>query len=344
MNIFTDYIQNLEKALDANDGEAILSESNNYIKNYFEKGFKTFSYINESHLGETESRSSILLPSLKKFASNQGLTINFDQQLGLHPDFAYLKGTTNTENHYIISAFIDIKGSTNLFKRYSPKKVLVINDLIQKAAIHICVMFGGYIQRLQGDGLFIYFGGKNIPEIKAINQVLLATSVFSFFVKEELKSILEDRGINGIYTRIGIDLGHKKDVVWSDAGIDRISEVTTCSLHTSLAPKMQSNAVSNGIVVGDNLRKLDVENADIMTPVCHRTSDENDRYIFQISDKKFFYTQYDFGWLKFLKRQKFIATNLNGGITFIEKGENNNSPLDDLKVIASNNKPYLKGQ
>src|SRR5947208_2404428 len=41
-----------------------------------------------------------------------------DAKIGLHPDFKHLKGTVNTEYHYIVSVFIDIKGSTNLHKEY----------------------------------------------------------------------------------------------------------------------------------------------------------------------------------------------------------------------------------
>jgi adenylate cyclase len=88
-----------------------------------------------------------------------------DARIGLHPDFKHLKGTNNMEYHYIVSVFIDIKGSTNLHNEYDLEEVYVITNTIQSAAIHTCLSLGGHIQRLQGDGVFAYFGGKSIEKI-----------------------------------------------------------------------------------------------------------------------------------------------------------------------------------
>ena len=86
--------------------------------------------------------------------------IDYNQQLGLHPDFEHLKGTDIIEEHYIVSSFIDIKGSTNLFKKFDKQTVFLITNTILKAGIHTMLIFGGYVHRLQGDGLFVYFGDK----------------------------------------------------------------------------------------------------------------------------------------------------------------------------------------
>src|SRR5690606_32115194 len=102
-----------------------------------------------------------------------------------------------------------------------------------------------------------------------------------------LKSLFLEQGIENIYTRIGIDLGYDRDVVWGMAGIGEISEVTTCSLHTSLASKMQSKAVSNGVVIGDHIKKESPLLSEFFTPVCARTGSESDRYIFRIPDESF---------------------------------------------------------
>lgn len=337
MNIYKDYITNIERALNSEDSPGFINESNNYIKNYFQKGFSNVT-------GQAPSKEINLLPSLRKFASFLGLKPNFDQQLGLHPDFAHLKGSSRREKHYILSVFIDIKGSTNLFKKYSPQKVLVINDIIQKAAIHTCIMFGGYVHRLQGDGLFVYFGGKNIKVKDAVSQSLLSSSVFSYFMNVHLKESLEKKDIKGIYTRVGIDLGNHDDVIWSDAGIGSISEVTSCSLHTSLAPKMQSNAQSNGIVVGHNLKDKGLLVDDLMTPVYHRTGEESDRYIFKNPDTNFYYTQYDFNGEQFLRRQKFIATDMQGNYSFQIGDKSLDSSNEDIFPIARTNRPYFSNK
>jgi adenylate cyclase len=270
-----------------------------------------------------------------------GTQPNFDQKLGAHPDFARLKGTEETEEHYIVSMFIDVRRSTQLYGRYEPETVFIINNAIQRAAIHTALIFGGYVHRLQGDGLFAYFGGKNIRIADAVSRSLQFASVYSYFVKEDLKNVFEQQGIEEINTRIGVDLGYDADVIWAMAGIGEISEVTTFSLHTNLAAKMQQSAVPNGIVVGDHIKNEAPALADFISPVCKRTGNENDRYIFQAPKKGFRYTQYDFDWLKFLKRQEFIATDIMGRIQLKKK----QSPAvyansNNLAPIAVKSKPF----
>jgi len=334
MHIFDDYLKPIRAAMAADPKSGKLYENLSYSERSLQKGMD-FKAFNEQ---VPEKR---LLPNLADFARELGLTPNFDQALGLHPDFAHLKHSESLEDHYIVSMFVDIKGSTNLFKKYTPRTVWIITNTIQRAAIHTCLIFGGYVHRLQGDGLFVYFGSKNMTPELAVKRSLQFSSVFTYFVKEDLKNLFIEQGIENIYTRIGIDLGYDRDVIWGMAGIGEISEVTTCSLHTSLASKMQSSAVSNGIVVGDHVKNESSVLTEFYTPVCHRTKSENDRYIFQIPEERFNYTQYDFNWMAFLKRQDFIATDLYGQLQLKQKAvvvPNRN--LANLAPIAATSKPF----
>jgi len=334
MHIFDDYVKPIRAAIAADPKSGKLYENLSFSERSFQKGFD-FKTFNQQ---VPEKR---LLPNLADFAKELGLTPNFEQGLGLHPDFAHLKHSETLEDHYIVSMFVDIKGSTNLFKKYTTRTVWIVTNTIQRAAIHTCLIFGGYVHRLQGDGLFVYFGGKDMKPDVAVKRSLQFASVFSYFVKEDLKNIFSEQGIENIYTRIGVDLGYDRDVIWGMAGIGEISEVTTCSLHTSLASKMQSYAVSNGIVLGDNVKKESPELSEFYTPVCHRTNNENDRYIFQIPDERFNYTQYDFNWLSFLKRQDFIATDFAGNLQLKQKATvMANRNVANLAPIAVASKPY----
>jgi adenylate cyclase len=334
MHIYDDYLKPIRAAMVADPKSGNLYENLSYSERSHLKGMDLKAFNQQV----PEKR---LLPNLADFARELGLTPNFDQSLGLHPDFANLKHSEHLEDHYIVSMFVDIKGSTNLFKKYLPRTVWIITNTIQRAAIHTCLIFGGYVHRLQGDGLFVYFGGKNMTPKLAVERALQFSSVFTYFVKEDLKKLFNEQGIENIYTRIGIDLGYDRDVIWGMAGIGEISEVTTCSLHTSLASKMQSSAVSNGIVIGDYVKNESPALAEFYIPVCHRTKSENDRYIFQIPEERFNYTQYDFNWLSFLKRQDFIATDLSGGLQLKQKAvviPNRN--IANLAPIAATSKPY----
>lgn len=332
MNLYNTYFENIRQVM--NKGVAK------------ERYYSATGELNESILLEevrAQFQDNQLLPAMTELALKNGVTPNFNQPTGLHPDFADLKESQGVENHYIVSMFIDIKGSTNLFKRYDPLTVMVISNIIQKAAIHTCLAFGGYVHRLQGDGLFVYFGGKNINKKIAVERALQSAALFSYFMKNDLKELLNEQGVENIYTRIGIDLGYDSDVIWSLAGIGEISEVTTCSLHTSLAAKMQSYADNNGIVIGDNIKSEALILDQFFTPVCIRLVDNKKRYIFQIPEKGFRYTQYDFEWFKFLKTLDIIATDNNGKL--IMKTHNhlvyNNRNPQNLIPLAEKSKPYF---
>lgn len=336
MNIYNDYLQTIRSAMASGKKMRPFNETLSHFDADLIKG-QNYAEIKDQ---VAEKR---LLPSLQEFAQELGLSANFDQQLGLHPDFAHLKHSKNIEKHYIVSVFIDIKGSTNLFRKYTPERVSLITNAIQKAAIHTCLIFGGYVQRLHGDGLFVYYGGKELDIATAVLRALQSCSAFSYFVKTDLKNLLSEEGIENIATRIGIDLGHEEDVVWSMAGIGEISEITTCSLHTSLASKMQGNAETNGIVVGDNVKAQALKWQDHFNPVSNRTKDERDRYIFKDPEEGFNYTQYDFNWLNFLKKQDFVATDLLGNLSLKRKVVRiEHRKPETLRPIAVISKPYSK--
>lgn len=246
-------------------------------------------------------------------------------KLGEHPDFKHLKNTNQTEYHYITSIFIDIKGSTNLFKVYDNEIVYVITNTIQSAAIQTCLALGGHVQRLQGDGVFAYFGGKSIDPKHAVHKALTACSMFTYFVENDLKNIFEEDGIEDIKTRIGIDFGDDKDVLWANFGVMDVSELTTLSLHTSLASKMQAYAKSNGIVIGKNV----IDNGKIPNTLYDWVKDSNgnirERYIFKNEKKGFYYSQHSFDWFNYLCSLPNIVRDINGKLSFRP------NPLDELR-------------
>ncbi len=261
--------------------------------------------------------------------------------LGMHPDFSYLKGTDDTEYHWIISIFVDIQGSTNLFRDYNNEEIFNITNTIQSAVIHTIVKFGGHIQRLQGDGVLAYFGGKKDDKEDAVRRAMTAAAFISYFVKNDLKDLFLKDDIEEINTRIGIDFGDDETVMWANFGVEHISELTTLSLHTSLAAKMQAHAKSNGIVAGNNIKNLMPGNENYFELV----SEEN-RYIFKDPGNKFYYTQWIFKWYQFLKKQPFICCENDGSLSLVRPVKpvvNPPAPPIDysgLAAIADSNKPY----
>jgi len=294
--------------------KSIVSESRTRKSN-IEKGFNSFRGI--GGIPNENFKRKMLFQEQRNFSNmihlntkSLGIILDYENlknaKLGLHPDFIKLKGTDEVEYHYIISIFIDIQGSTNLHKTYGLDEIYQITNTIQSAAIHTCITFGGHIQRLQGDGILAYFGGKTIEKNKAVEMAITACSMFSYFVKNDLKDIFLEDGIENISTRIGIDFGDDNDVQWANFGLMDVSELTTNSLHTSLASKMQTNASKNGIVVGQNIKERIKTDIDLFDFV--RKSDGTiEKSIFEIPQKGFFYSQYSFNWFQYLKTLPFVA-------------------------------------
>ena len=203
MNIYKDYIDIIK--------EAVESDSSNYLNEGLgSPGLKRSKNQFDSILLKATNKE--IASSLKTFSNSLNIPINYNQQLGSHPDFSYLKNSNSTEEHYIISAFVDIKGSTNMFKKFDKETIFLITNAIQKACIHTVLMFGGYVHRLQGDGVFVYFGNKNTSKEKAVTQALQGISMYTHFVKNDLKEFFSSKGIENFRVDVvAISQGSNKE-------------------------------------------------------------------------------------------------------------------------------------
>ena len=82
----------------------------------------------------------------------------YPEDIGSHPDFANLDENESTY-HYIVSVFLDIKGSTKLATKLPLEDVKFIKNGTIITAIDIFQAFNGHIHRLQGDAVFAFFVG-----------------------------------------------------------------------------------------------------------------------------------------------------------------------------------------
>lgn len=320
-------------------------------KNNLQKGlsYENFSAKLSSHpkmewIDKTKNEANFR--SLSALNTITGQVTKYEEKLGAHPSFGHLKNTNESEYHYIVSMFVDVRNSTGLFKKYDPDVVANICRTIQLATIHTCWYFDGYVHRLQGDGLMVYFGGKGISKQKAVDDSLMASSFISYFVKNDLKNLFDEQGVSRIYTRIGLDFGNDEDTLWHNAGIGECSEVTTTSLHTSLACKMQAQAESNGVVVGDNILPFKSESKDYFTYKKYKKNGSEQPYVYEIPEEYFRYKQHDFHWEKFLKNHPQIQEDENGDLTFTGPSILSNprvqQNINQLQQNVSGYKPYLK--
>lgn len=112
--------------------------------------------------------------------------------IGTHPNFAAMK-FGEKRYQYCASMFIDIKGSTNLSLSFSLEEVRMMKDAILSLCIQTVTVFGGHVQRLQGDGLYVQFTERQIHQNNMMINALNAASVLCQFVSTTLADIFEQR-------------------------------------------------------------------------------------------------------------------------------------------------------
>lgn len=232
--------------------------------------------------------------------------------IGSHPDFSDL-GMNQIFHHYAVSAFIDIKGSTRLSSKYDLKEIRLIKDSILTTCIYFANFFGGHIQRLQGDGIFLYFVRRGQHPNNAMINALNATSLICYFIEHVVAEEFNQMGIDPLKIRVGIDYGTAEKVIWSYYGIPNCYELTTTSLHTDLAAKLQGKAKPNGILIGNNCKEL-LDLPEEFISRCKNNQGEIDRYIFR--DHKISYSKWEFNWQKYLLSFDFFSRNQEGQVEF----------------------------
>lgn len=327
MKLFENYTNGLSDLINKDKIKTFSSFSGiENTSSYFEKGF-----VNESlELQETNSKNKVLIEFDKTqletlFGSNPH---SFSENsIGTHPDFRNIKHH-EYENHYCVSLFMDIKGSTRLNEKYTLLEIRKIKDTILTLAIHVSSHFGGHVHRLQGDGVFIQFVRKGLSEQNAVINALNAASVLTHFISSDLASIFSNNGVKPLTVRTGIDLGFKEDVVWSHYGIPGCSELTTTSLHTDLAAKLQAKSESNGILIGGNIKEI----LDIKPLFCKDIKKEDGSIDYYIYSGVKNYRKFNFDWIQYLDSFDFTKRSSTGNgvdidnpcikITCIISGEN----------------------
>lgn len=103
------------------------------------------------------------------------------------------------------------------------------------------------------DGVFILFARRDKHHVNSIINALNASSLLAQFISVDLAEIFKKNDINPLRIRVGIDYGDKDKVLWSYYGISGCDELTTTSLHTDMAAKLQAKANDNCVVIGNNL-------------------------------------------------------------------------------------------
>jgi class 3 adenylate cyclase len=178
-----------------------------------------------------------------------------EPDIGDHPDFRRLKGTTDKVYAPISTLFMDVESSTRLGLLYPPEDVYNIKNAFICAASEIVRAFDGHVHRLQGDAVIAYFGRLGAPPEHGVVDALNCSAALQYFAEYVVVPRLEDEGFTesqfGI--RVGVDFGPKNAVLWGSYGYPGMDEVTATSLFVDSAAKLQHAAGRNQVMLGQSL-------------------------------------------------------------------------------------------
>lgn len=225
--------------------------------------------------------------------------------IGTHPNFTDM--TFGEKRYqYCASMFIDIKGSTNLSVNYNLEQVRMMKDAILSLCIQTVTVFGGHVQRLQGDGLYVQFTDVNVHQNNMIINALNAATVLCQFVSTTLADLFEQHNLKPLRIKVGIDFAEKEKCLWSHYGLPGCNELTATSLHVDLAAKLQARCASNEIRIGQYVKQiLDLPEEFWKLPTTVEGKD--DLYI----KRSVNYRQYIFDWQAYLLMFDFVHKGNN---------------------------------
>lgn len=293
--------------------KSLYSDYVNTISDILDKKPKQRSFSADSHkerrIELNEATDAQNLPAVKssRLPALFGVPVGFKSvaTIGTHPNFADMK-FGEKRYQYCASMFIDIKGSTNLSLSYSLEEVRLMKDAILSLCIQTVTVFGGHVQRLQGDGLYVQFTDRQIHQNNMMINALNAASVLCQFVSTTLADLFEQRNLKPLRIKVGIDFAEDSKCLWSHYGLPGCNELTATSLHVDLAAKLQARCASNEIRIGQNVKQfLDLPDEFLKCPPMQDGKD--DTYIKQAAN----YKQYIFDWQSYLLIFDFIHRSNN---------------------------------
>ena len=225
--------------------------------------------------------------------------------IGTHPNLTDMK-FGDKRYQYCTSMFIDIKGSTNLSVNYNLEQVRMMKDAILSVCIQTVTIFGGHVQRLQGDGLYVQFTDVNIHQNDMIINALNAATVLCQFISTTLADLFVKRNLKPLRIKVGIDFAEEEKCLWSHYGLPGCNELTATSLHVDLAAKLQSRCGSNEIRIGEHVKQfLDLPSDYLSIP---STIDGKEEPFIKSSIG---YRQYIFDWRAYLYIFDFVYKENN---------------------------------
>lgn len=177
-------------------------------------------------------------------------------QIGTPSDFKHLEHRRNSsEKHYIVTLFVDIKGSTRLSLLKEIEDVYQFKNAVIQTCIEVIRSLDGQVHRIMGDAVMAFFGSKSTCKEDAIADAVNCSVVLRALLENSIKPFMEQQGweAKDIGFRVGIEFGDTDEVLWAAYGYAGVSEVTATGLPIDMASKLQGEASKNDTMLGQKL-------------------------------------------------------------------------------------------
>jgi class 3 adenylate cyclase/pimeloyl-ACP methyl ester carboxylesterase len=155
--------------------------------------------------------------------------------------------TRPAERRHLTVMFADLVGSTALSARLDPEDLRQILATYHQTVAAEVARFGGYIARLMGDGVLVYFGWPQAYEDAAERAVRAGLAIV------EAVEHLEERISGALSARVGIATGL---VVVGDFVVGTTQEEDVVGMTPNLAARLEQLAEPGAVVVSESTRRL----------------------------------------------------------------------------------------
>ena len=177
------------------------------------------------------------------------------QTIGGHPDYDYLRESDDVVPGQITTLFADLKNFSARGMFIDPDDVKATKRQVLGLWMDSVTIMGGHIHSIAGDGLMVFFGGKEAVPAQATYEAVAAGINLLTLTYDYLNPLLEDQEYDKVLVRVGID--HDPNMRWGRIGLPPDHyEVKGTGFGIDFAAKMQQSRKSGFVMVGETLVEL----------------------------------------------------------------------------------------
>jgi class 3 adenylate cyclase len=196
--------------------------------------------------------------------------------------------------------FFDFKDFTSITSKILPEDTLAILNATTTVVMRIVKEWGGVVEKHTGDGVMAIIGTSRKAHSEIAKDAVEVAMTIKYVMKNDVMPYLFKEGYPVLSFRIGIDMG---EVLIARIGYNNNSFLTAVGSPANRAAKLESLAMDNKVVLGDNLAK----NLHIaLHPYLKLGNDEHWNWLYEGTNTPYNYYHYNYEWLEPIEWLKTI--------------------------------------